>query len=67
MIFPAFLQTSSSFSPASDQTDVCRNPTNKSIDDKPPRKPDWLLIMVSILFGLTLLIAWLVDVPVLGR
>lgn len=67
MIFPSFLQTHSSFSSASVQTDLSRNPSNKLLDDKPPRKPDWLLIMVSILFLLTLLIAWLVDVPVLGR
>ncbi|WP_461052239.1 hypothetical protein [Spirosoma arcticum] len=67
MISPSFLQTYSSFSPASVQTDLSPNPTNKSIDDKPPGKPDWLLILVSILFLLTLFIAWLVDVPVLGR
>ncbi len=67
MISPFFLQTYSSFAPASVQTDVSRSPTNKSINDKPPHKPDWLLVMVSILFLLTLLIAWLTDIPVLGR
>lgn len=67
MIFPLFLQTYSSFSPASFQTDLPPNPANKSIDDKPPRKPDWLLILVGILFLLTLLIAWLTDIPVLFR
>lgn len=30
---------------------------------KPPRQPDWLLILMSILFLCTLLIAWLVSNP----
>ncbi len=35
------------------------NPTSK----EPPRKPDWLLLLMIGLFVLTLLIAWLVDFP----
>jgi hypothetical protein len=31
--------------------------------DQPPRKPDWLLLLVSVLLLLTLLIAWLADIP----
>ncbi|ADB40773.1 hypothetical protein [Spirosoma linguale] len=40
---------------------------DKLTDHKPTRKPDWLLIFVSILFLLSLLIVWLVDVPSLLR
>ena len=36
-------------------------------DPKPPRKPDWLLIIMGILFLLTLLVAWLADIPALLR
>ncbi|CCH00793.1 hypothetical protein FAES_2784 [Fibrella aestuarina BUZ 2] len=32
-------------------------------DDKPPRRPDWLLIMVGVLFMITLLVAGLVFIP----
>lgn len=35
------------------------NPANK----EPPRKPDWLLLLMIGLFILTLVIAWLVDFP----
>lgn len=67
MISPSILRTYSSFSPASVQRDSSRSPANKSINEQPPSKPDWLLIMVSILFLLTLLIAWLTEIPVLGH
>ncbi|MEZ0607355.1 hypothetical protein ACAW74_02515 [Fibrella sp. WM1] len=32
-------------------------------DEKPPRRPDWLLIMVGVLFMITLLVAGLVFMP----
>ena len=67
MLFSPVLQAYSSHSPASARPDSFQNRTKQPADDEPPRKPDWLLIMVGILFLLTLLIAWLVDVPVLGR
>ncbi|WP_420150693.1 hypothetical protein [Spirosoma sp.] len=35
--------------------------------DEKPRKPDWLVLFMSALFLLTLLIAWLVDIPGLFR
>ncbi|QMW01538.1 hypothetical protein [Spirosoma foliorum] len=31
-------------------------------DEKPP-KPDWLILLISALVLLTLLIAWVVDIP----
>lgn len=39
----------------------------KLSDKKPPRRPDWLLMLVIGLFLTTLLIAWLVDFPALFR
>lgn len=32
-------------------------------DEKPPRRPDWLLIMVGVLFAISLLVAGLVFMP----
>jgi hypothetical protein len=57
----------SSFDPGSTSRDVLRNPAYRQPDEKPPRKPDWLLILVSILFLLTVLIAWLAGIPALFR
>jgi hypothetical protein len=37
--------------------------TRKRLSEDPPRKPDWLLIFMSVLFLLTLLLLWLVDIP----
>lgn len=31
--------------------------------EKPPRQPDWLLIMVGVLILITLIIIWLVSDP----
>lgn len=36
-------------------------------EEKPSRKPDWLLIFMGVIFLLTLLIAWLVNIPNLLR
>ncbi|GAB3931133.1 hypothetical protein [Larkinella terrae] len=36
-------------------------------DIREPRQPDWLLILMVSFFVLTLLIAWLVDIPALLR
>ncbi|NEU70366.1 hypothetical protein GK091_26050 [Spirosoma agri] len=36
-----------------------------SPDKDRPRKPDWLLLLIGALILLTLLIAWLVDIPTL--
>jgi len=36
-------------------------------EEKPSRKPDWLLIFMGAIFLLTLLIAWLVNIPSLLR
>ena len=57
----------SSFDPTSTSRDVLRNQPYRQPDEKPPRKPDWLWILVSILFLLTVLIAWLADIPTLFR
>ena len=35
------------------------NPTNK----EPPRRPDWLVLLIIGLLLLTLLIVWLTDMP----
>lgn len=67
MMFPTVVHAYSSYSPVSARTDSSRKQVSQPAGNEPPRKPDWLLIMVSILFLLTLLIAWLVGVPVLGR
>lgn len=39
----------------------------KLIDEEPPRKPDWLMIFMGVLFLLTLLLLWIVDIPHLLR
>ncbi len=57
----------SSFDPGFTSRDVLRNQAYRQSDEKPPRKPDWLLILVSVLFLLTVLIAWLADIPTLFR
>ena len=57
----------SSFVPGSTSRDVLRTPAYHQPDEKPPRKPDWLLILVGVLFLLTVLIAWLADIPTLFR
>jgi len=67
MLYSAVLQAYLSHSPASARPGSFQNRTKQPADHEPPRKPDWLLIMVGILFLLTLLIAWLAGVPVLGR
>jgi hypothetical protein len=38
---------------------------HSSIDplNEQPRKPDWLVLLMSALFLITLLIAWLVNIP----
>ncbi|AKD55769.1 hypothetical protein [Spirosoma radiotolerans] len=38
-----------------------------SSPEDPSRKPDWLLIFMGVVFLLTLLIAWLVNIPNLLR
>lgn len=62
MYTPLFLSTT----PPSAQgaANVARNqPTRPK--NQPSRKPDWLLLLISFLLLLTLLIAWLVDMPAL--
>ncbi|WP_421828860.1 hypothetical protein [Larkinella sp.] len=36
-------------------------------NNREPRQPDWLMILMVSLFVLTMLIAWLVDIPALLR
>ncbi|AQG79214.1 hypothetical protein [Spirosoma montaniterrae] len=64
MLYPVW-RAYSPYSPSSAQTRKPRNQPNRPFGDEPPRQPDWLLIMVGILFLLTLLVAWLAGVPVL--
>ncbi|QHV99797.1 hypothetical protein [Spirosoma endbachense] len=62
------LQLYTSFFPPtrSHQSKTGAKPRNP-FDEQPPQQPDWLLIFVSILFLLSLLIVWLVDIPGLIR
>ncbi|RRB04785.1 hypothetical protein [Larkinella rosea] len=39
----------------------------RSPNRREPRQPDWLMILMISFFVLTLLIAWLVDIPALLR
>ncbi|GAB4016272.1 hypothetical protein [Spirosoma koreense] len=48
-------------SPADPTTN--RKRSRNPFEEDPQPKPDWLLILISVLFLLTLLIAWLVDIP----
>jgi len=50
-----------SFGPANPNT--ARKKATHRFGEKPPRQPDWLLVWMGILFLLTLLIAWLADIP----
>ncbi|GAB3914651.1 hypothetical protein GCM10028803_60410 [Larkinella knui] len=43
------------------------NPNPAASPAREPRRPDWLMILMVGLFVLTLLIAWLVDIPALLR
>lgn len=67
MLITSVVHAYSPYSPVSARTDSSWERVSPPAGNEPPRKPDWLLIMMSILFLLTLLIAWLVGVPVLGR
>lgn len=60
-------QSHSLYPPLSTRTGSPRGPAGQPASDEPPRKPDWLLIMVGILFLLTLLIGWLAGIPITGR
>lgn len=40
--------------------DTRQNPVRK----EPPRRPDWLMVLIGGLLLLTLLIAWLTDMPI---
>ena len=51
------------FPPGPVNPNSVRKKSANPLGDKPPRQPDWLLIWVSILFLLTILIAWLVGIP----
>lgn len=42
---------------------VTRNHAKKMFSGEPPQKPDWLVIFMGILFLLTLLLLWIVDIP----
>ncbi len=60
------LYNSSSLSSDTDYG-IRKNRTQDHAVKKPPREPDWLLILVGILILATMLIAWLVDIPGLFR
>ncbi|GAB4024597.1 hypothetical protein [Spirosoma koreense] len=51
------------FFPPSPVSKITRNKDRKLFGEEPPQKPDWLMIFMGILFLVTLLIAWLVDIP----
>ncbi|WP_375444920.1 hypothetical protein [uncultured Fibrella sp.] len=53
----------SSYFSSLDRPTLNRARSESQLNQAPPKKPDWLLILVSILFLITLLIAWAVDLP----
>lgn len=63
MMLPPVIQTYSSYMTGATPTGLPRKPSRAPTSNEPPRKPDWLLITVSVLFLLTLLIAWFINRP----
>ncbi|SOD94830.1 hypothetical protein [Spirosoma fluviale] len=59
-------EVSSLRSPGTD-TNNLRTQSDQFTEGKPTRQPDWLLIFVIVLFLISLMIVWLVDVPSLLR
>ncbi|MBD2757625.1 hypothetical protein [Spirosoma validum] len=51
------------FPPGPVETKATRNRMNNPYGEEPPKKPDWLMIFMGILFVLTLLLLWIVDIP----
>ncbi|WP_460939345.1 hypothetical protein [Spirosoma humi] len=56
-----------SFAPHPARQEDGHKRAGSSPEEKPSRKPDWLLIFMGAVFLLTLLIAWLVNIPSLLR
>ncbi|WP_128545340.1 hypothetical protein [Larkinella soli] len=48
-------------------TRTFQEPRRPVLPEPPPRRPDWLLILMIGLFVASLLIAWLADIPSLLR
>ena len=59
-------EVSSLRSPGTD-TNNLHTKSDQFAESKPTRQPDWLLLFVIVLFLISLLIVWLVDVPSLLR
>lgn len=53
----------SPFFPPGLATPTKTRPKLKYLNEDDPRKPDWLILLISALVLLTLLIAWVVDIP----
>ncbi|PRY29221.1 hypothetical protein CLV58_1263 [Spirosoma oryzae] len=51
------------FFPADTVSATSQQHSPKRRDDQPPRRPDWLVIFMGVLFLLSLLLLWLVDIP----
>ncbi|QDK81400.1 hypothetical protein EXU85_23435 [Spirosoma sp. KCTC 42546] len=59
------IQPYSPFFPPGPATPSKTRPKSKYMYEEDPKKPDWLLLLISALVLLTLLIAWFVDIPAL--
>jgi hypothetical protein len=57
------IQPYSPFFPPGPVSSTSTRTKSKYLYEEKPRKPDWLLLLISALFLLTLLIAWVVDIP----
>lgn len=64
MLYPPIKHTYTPYQTAPVGRDAHTDQPGRSFDEEPPRKPDWLLIMVLVLFVLTLSVAWYVSVSV---
>ncbi|WP_420148048.1 hypothetical protein [Spirosoma sp.] len=51
------------FFPPGPVSKATRNRDKKLFSEEPPQKPDWLMVFMGILFLLTLLLLWIVDIP----
>ncbi|WP_157816043.1 hypothetical protein [Spirosoma pollinicola] len=67
MIDKTIAYSYSPFFPPSPVSPAESRKTSRFTYNEKPRKPDWLVLLMSALFLLTLLILWLVEFPSLFR
>ncbi|MFD2935287.1 hypothetical protein [Spirosoma flavum] len=63
MIAKSQTQSYTPFFPPGSVSPTTKRAKPKYVYDEKPRKPDWLLLLISALVLLTVLIAWVVDIP----